>query len=316
MSPRALTHALQSSVLVPESTLESISCANPDILSREQSWQHFTQGVEKQGADLDSTSRFLYAWGCKFAHLYASDGPLAKPDTQTSITEITYLTDGSCGSTCSLAALRPILDGVASSVSFGGLANTPVAVSSFNGGIRNPQWQGKETINFIQSAVDLSVLKPSISTPPRDAPVLLVPLNTQLTFTMTAQYHTALGDNAKPSEFYRIPASHHLNVWDLTENSVSQQNFVDSADAMRWLAENLYIPAAKKPFTTYPKPDLGDYEKGGSGCPGTGASGENSDSTRQLLFGSVPGDHSPPPSPPAAPLDCWPYDNPEEECSA
>ena len=37
------------------------------------------------------------------------------PETQDSITNITYLTDGSCGSACSLLVSRPILEGFASS---------------------------------------------------------------------------------------------------------------------------------------------------------------------------------------------------------
>ena len=203
-------------------------------------------------------------------------------------------------------------------MSFGGLADTPLDVTSYNGGIANEQTQSERAVQYANSAADLKVFKPTLTNPLAEAVMLPLPLNAQLQYTQSAQYPTVLGDNALPREWYKVPAQHHLNVWTQVDHPYTQQNFVESERGMQWLAERLYIPAAKKPFKTYPRPDLGEYEKEEGGCPRTGASAENSDSTRQLLFGTVPdhGDHSPPPSSPEAPLDCWPYENPEEQCTA
>ena len=74
-------------------------------------------------------------------------------------------------------------------------------------------------------------------------------------------------------------------------------NFVESEQEMQWRAEKLYIPAAKKPFKTYP----GVGEKPPDKCSEP-AQGQIGGRERQLLFSSLPDEsNSPPPAPMPAP---------------
>ena len=57
-----------------------------------------------------------------------------QPASQTMLTDIRILTDGTCGSTCSQFVSRPYLTGAATLYTYGGFEDEKLDISSFNAG--------------------------------------------------------------------------------------------------------------------------------------------------------------------------------------
>ncbi len=83
-------------------------------------------------------------------------------------------------------------------------------ISSFDGG--NVEGDVEEWwLNFAYDTIRSHIMTPGI--PPEDAVVLPLPMKANIRFTNRLHTPKAFGDDAMPREFYKIPGSHHLDIW-------------------------------------------------------------------------------------------------------
>jgi len=163
---------------------------------------------------------------------------------------LTYISDGLCGSTCSVSSTRPYLEGLSTFVTFGGIPGQPMDITSFNGGNVASYQVGKSTSyslwkDALDTIADASVFFPEEE--PQSWPFLPIPLNIyKARFSQRAEYVRTLGPKALPREWYLIPASYHLDIWTVEPLNRFQEL---SANGRRKLFE-IYVATAALP----PKP--------------------------------------------------------------
>lgn len=231
----------------------------PEALSP-PTWEYYHKTVEKVhgGKRRNFTSLTFLGESCKayaatypevFGEMDLTDGDW--PEPQRKLTHITYLSDGTCGSTCSVSSSTPFLEGMATFVTFGGVKGERMDITSFNGGnvgTYQSQHDGSLAKYSLDSFADASIFHPESEAP--NWPFLPVPLNIyKLRFAQRAEYPRALGPKALPREWYLIPAPYHLDRW--TTHSFKDLGALE-APAMKELRE-LYLETAAKA----PKPFAG-----------------------------------------------------------
>jgi len=187
-------------------------------------WDYYTSTVVKvHGGTNRKFSSMAFLHDCKgyaaaypkvFDDINLASDPWPYPP-QTKLRHIKYLSDGTCGSTCSVSSSTPYLEGLSTFVTFGGVKDEPMDITSFNGG-NSATYQAQEGDSLwkmaLDSFVDAGVFYPE-SKPPT-YPFLPIPLNLDsASFTQRAEYPRPLGPKALPREWYLVPASYHLNMW-------------------------------------------------------------------------------------------------------
>jgi len=206
----------------------------------------------------------------RFGRSRASQG---RPPPQTTVNKITYITDGRCSSACSQHITRPVLEGIASAVSYGvriGAADDdsrfPLDISSFGAGAVNTRFDSLYS-EFARVAMHLKAHQPDYAPPPRHATLMPLPMaTTAIAFASHAEYPTILGDDALPREFYKVPAQTHLSwnpfqldalnhgeptvVWKGTLNGVLVEAKGMGELHLQANAAFLYLETAKLPFKT------------------------------------------------------------------
>jgi len=198
----------------------------PEPLSQ-PSWDYYADTVTKiRGGEPRNFSSwtFLGSDCAAYASVYPKvfgatvlnehDWPMTP---QSKLKHITYLSDGLCGSTCSVSSTRPYVDGLATFVTFGGVKGEPMDITSFNGGNVETYQDGDESSyslwkDALDSVVDAYTFFPDEKAP--SWPFVPIPLNIyKARFAQRAEYLRALGPKALPREWYLIPASYHLDIW-------------------------------------------------------------------------------------------------------
>lgn len=249
-----------------------LSVAHPRAVAAAPSWEFFDKGMDK-GLDQEVpefTSRAFFPAVC---HAYGQQhgGKDHKADwiskPQTGVSQITYLSDGFCGSTCSVSTTRPVLEGLASVVTYGGINGVPTDITSFNGGNLNGNYQGLFD-DLFKTLIEAAVHNPEHPKPGREAIMLPLPWATsEVKFAQRAQYPTVLGDHALPREWYKVPAPNHIDAWtsgDLTftargrnpEDPEQAVMGLITPDEMVTIA-GLYEAAAKKEYRALVPPAAG-----------------------------------------------------------
>jgi len=198
----------------------------PDDISP-PSWQYYMDPVTKiRGGQPRKFSRmsflglacpgYMAAYPESYGTTNLTGGNWSHPP-QSKLAHVTYLSDGTCGSTCSVSTTSPFLDGMSTVVTYGGVKGEAMDMTSFNGGnvgLYQSSEQSDDDLSkaSLDSVVDASVFHPAAEPP--NWPFLPVPLNLySLNFAQRATYPRALGPKALPREWYLIPASYHLDVW-------------------------------------------------------------------------------------------------------
>lgn len=234
----------------------------PDEMS-EPNWDYYTNVVTKKrgGAQRNFSSMTFLASACDgyqaaYPEMYGRKNMAydAWPyPAQNNLTQITYLSDGTCGSTCSVSSSTPFLEGLSTFVTYGGVPGESMDITSFNGGnvgtYQSRSWSiWKEALDHV---IDMSLFHPQEAPPAW--PFLPVPLNLyKVRFAQRAEYPRPLGSRALPREWYEIPASFHLDMW--TSDNL---RYVDefTADAWRTLYGIYRATAAlpNKPLGRHPR---------------------------------------------------------------
>jgi len=197
---------------------------HPQPFSR-PSWDYYTSTVTKiRGGEPRNFSSLTFlaaacdAYRAHFPKFYR-DNVLDRVAPQSKIQHLTYVSDGLCGSTCSVASTRPYLDGLTTFVTFGGVPGQPMDITAFNGGnvatYQNPGSSYGLWTDAVSAMVDAAVFFPNETLP--SWPFLPIPMSMySVSFAQRAEYARALGPKALPREWYLVPGSHHLNVWSST----------------------------------------------------------------------------------------------------
>lgn len=225
------------------------------------SWNFYTSTVTKmRGGNFTSFSDMTFlssacpAYVAAFPKVYGetvlTSGSWPEAP-QTKLKHITYLSDGLCGSTCSVSSTTPFLDGLSTFVTFGGVPGEPMDITSFNGGNVRTYQDGRPNgyslwKDALDTFIDAWIYFPEDSEAPSRF-FLPVPLNVYMVrFAQRAEYPRALGPKALPREWYLIPASYHLNVW----SSDNLNTYRDASTRAKETLFDLYSQTAALP----PKP--------------------------------------------------------------
>eukprot|EP00056_Hartaetosiga_gracilis_P021838 m.26732 g.26732 ORF g.26732 m.26732 type:complete len:1150 (-) comp9293_c0_seq1:259-3708(-) len=146
--------------------------------------------------------------------------------------DIAILTDGTCGSACSLFSTNLLFSPNITVFSFGGVPTTGddigMDLSSF-GGANVYEWdQIWRNIAIAREAVAFADLftKENIDTKAEDITFNLpTPATTRFAFHMILNRH--LGDNALPREWYNIPAHKQFGIWEgVADYSANTAGFI------------------------------------------------------------------------------------------
>lgn len=224
------------------------------------SWNFYTSTVTKmRGGKCTSFSHMTFlsgacpAYYAAFPEVYGETVLNAgswPEQPQTKLKRITYISDGLCGSTCSVSSTTPFIDGLSTFVTFGGVPGEPMDITSFNGGNVKTYQDGRPEgyslwKDALDTFIDAWIYFPDSKGPSRF--FLPVPLNVYMVrFAQRAEYPRALGPKALPREWYLIPASYHLNVW----SSDNLNTYRDASKKAKETLFDLYSQTAALP----PKP--------------------------------------------------------------
>ncbi|EER12011.1 hypothetical protein Pmar_PMAR019115 [Perkinsus marinus ATCC 50983] len=132
-------------------------------------------------------------------------------------TEVAFVTDGNCGSACSLFTQTLQLTGAATAFTFGGLADQAMDVASFGGGnvleyddtspllniashlgywatFGESDWSKRHTRTWVNKPIPF-------------------PNSARVRYTWNIGSAAQLGSESLPRQFYIIPPHKHLNMW-------------------------------------------------------------------------------------------------------
>jgi len=224
----------------PKGTNNFLSITNAENVLLEYSWDYYNDAVERRfgGEKRKFSSKAFLASAC---YWYKSPNSNALIPIEGGVKSIKYLTDGSCGSTCSVTTTRPYVEGLSTTITFGGIAYQNSDITSFNGG--NVYNTGEKNELWWLFFKDLVNSFPHTQKWPMPEEIVLpLPVKGDITFAQRAQYPKAMGDNARPREFYKIPSSYHINQWTTKELTV--KNMMDST-TLKTLVK-LYVESAMK----------------------------------------------------------------------
>ena len=129
-------------------------------------------------------------------------------------TRLVLLTDGTCGSACSHFSSKLQLEGVVTTVAYGGFPDEEMDTSAFLGGSVSEYGNFWRRIMFTYFAGQVFFN----TSETLSYPELLFPLPTpaETRFNFRETYFAALGPNALPREFYIIPAEKRLQMWPVS----------------------------------------------------------------------------------------------------
>jgi len=223
-----------------------VSNQYPQVFSP-PNWDYYMNTVTKMrgGEERNFSSKTFLGASCRpyigrYPQVYgptvlkAGDWPW-KP--QNALRHVTYLSDGLCGSTCSVASTSPYLAGLTTFVTFGGIKGDTLDITSFNGGNVGTYQGGRSALwkHALSPAVDAGIYFPEEESP--TWPFAPIPMNLlAVRFAQRAEYPRALGPNALPREWYTIPASYHLDVW----SSLPLDNYNHLSVEAEWKLYDLY----------------------------------------------------------------------------
>ncbi|EER18120.1 hypothetical protein Pmar_PMAR009146 [Perkinsus marinus ATCC 50983] len=143
---------------------------------------------------------------------------IAGPDYDKNYwSEVAFVTDGNCGSACSMFTQTLQLSGIATAFTFGALADQPMDVASFGGG---DEYEYDEAIPLINIASHLghwatlgqSEWSRRYETSWVNKPVPF-PNSARVKYTWNGGLTAQLGPESLPRQFYIIPPHKHLNMW-------------------------------------------------------------------------------------------------------
>ncbi|KAF4656969.1 hypothetical protein FOL47_008654 [Perkinsus chesapeaki] len=147
--------------------------------------------------------------------------------------EVSFVTDGNCGSACSIFAQVLQLSGAATAFTFGSLADQPMDVASFGGGNvlayddilpslnmagHLANWATFDRSEWSQITRESWVNKPMPFPTPATA-----------SYTWNILLASQLGPDSMPRQFYKIPGHKHLNMWarNLSERSSIHEAIIE-----------------------------------------------------------------------------------------
>ncbi|KAF4656970.1 hypothetical protein FOL47_008655 [Perkinsus chesapeaki] len=139
--------------------------------------------------------------------------------------EVSFVTDGNCGSACSIFTQVLQLSGAATAFTFGSLANQPMDVASFGGGnvlaydevspLLNTAGHLGHWATFGRSEWSQITRESWVNKP------MPFPTSATASYTSNILLASQLGPDSMPRQFYKIPGHKHLNMWarNLAERS-------------------------------------------------------------------------------------------------
>ncbi|KAF4657714.1 hypothetical protein FOL47_008324 [Perkinsus chesapeaki] len=131
--------------------------------------------------------------------------------------EVSFVTDGNCGSACSMFTQTLQLSGAATAFTFGSLADQPMDVSSFGGGNVLQYDDIAPMLNIASHLGNWATFgRSEWSQITRESWVnrpMPFPTAAQASYTWNIELAQQLGPNSLPRQFYRIPGHKHLNMW-------------------------------------------------------------------------------------------------------
>jgi hypothetical protein len=229
----------------PAGTANFMSLTHPEKVFQAPNWDFFLQKVPRQFGTQTQymTSKAFIPDECSWymKEVNGSELPIKLDPIEGGLRSIKYITDGVCGSTCSVSTTRPFVDGLSTVITFGGVQGKRHDITTFNGGNVNTQ-AGSVWKDFaLEVILTAAITEPLV---PAEAVLLPMPINVNVTSAQRLQYPKAMGDNAMPREFYKIPSSYQLPIWTSMPLDISALN--GSSLAFPTLMK-VYTEAAIKP---------------------------------------------------------------------
>lgn len=240
--------AANGGFLIPSQGWPTTNFANPATVNYDH--YQYKEPTKLGGVELDVYAPYSLLGGCPaalplFPNVLLSQGPRsAWPPpgaSQTRLKGVTVITDGTCGSSCSVFLTSPYLDGLVTAVSYGGFHDEPNDITSFHGGpVREwaAVWPGllaiADVLNTFRDA--LAPLNPQVAAVKKLDTLKLIPMpgRASVDLIMSAVIMAnQLGPNSLPVEWYRLPPAHHLNMW-ISKEQVTPQKLVLSGSDWPW----------------------------------------------------------------------------------
>ena len=178
-------------------------------------------------------------------------------------TRLVLLTDGTCGSACSHFSSKLQLEGVVTTVAYGGFPDEEMDTSAFCGGSVSEYSNFWRRILFTYFAGQVFFT----TSETLSFPELLFPLPSaaETRFNFRETYFAALGPNALPREFYIIPAEKRLQMWPVSpqvpptpENPNSELLEIWAAASSEFANAPLFVQDAAGAEAEVPLPPVGD----------------------------------------------------------
>jgi hypothetical protein len=174
-------------------------------------------------------------------------------------TQISVVSDGTCGSACALFTQGVQTNGDAVSFTYGGIADTALDVASFAGGNVEEYdefWPGLAFGAKVGSLASGGAAPYSkahegswVSSP------IAFPTRAKARFNWNMMFVEAMGDKALPRQFYIIPGRKHFNMWGSDRQSMANL-YAQIAAIPNWAAvpaqfstTNGQCPREATPFT-------------------------------------------------------------------
>ncbi|KAF4669570.1 hypothetical protein FOL47_002455 [Perkinsus chesapeaki] len=131
--------------------------------------------------------------------------------------DIAILSDGGCGSACSMFAMGLHMYGKATSYTFGGIADEPMSVSAFTGGNVESYAKVWPKVNFAAHLGNWATFGKAKWSELNDLDwvnyATAFPTRATATFNWNMAFHRGLGDKALPIQWYRVPSHRHIDRW-------------------------------------------------------------------------------------------------------
>lgn len=183
---------------------------------------------------------------------FLKGGKLYRPP-QKVVKTVRILSDGTCASTCSEMVTRQYLDGLATVITYGGIVGQPMDISSVNG-VGSIDWQNPVGDGLwrtaLKSFLDKNIWYPEVT--PTSWPFMPIPLAMhEVSITQRAQVARALGPNALPREWYRLPSQHHLEYYTRKRLNQNPENYKANDQHSLDALIHLYMEANLKPVLPF-----------------------------------------------------------------
>ncbi|KAF4705755.1 hypothetical protein FOZ62_026538 [Perkinsus olseni] len=153
--------------------------------------------------------------------------------------KIAILTDGGCGSACSMFAMGLQLYGKATAYTFGGLAHHPMTVSAFTGGNVENYARVWPKINLAAHLGHWATFGQAKWSLLNDLDwvnfATAFPTRATATFNWNMAFHRALGHHALPIQWYVIPSHRHIHSWP--RDSTTRQDIYEEIASRDWQAD-------------------------------------------------------------------------------